>query len=151
MFTIIQQIVQGLVSGIVQPLMSYFGKKQDDTLAGFQTATGADTAAYSAWLQYQVQIGAQKAAANSWWGARALYLIVGGAAALHTCGVFLDSVPFWTPSISNIWAVHAVGSWAVPALPPIYADYEKVIVTSLFVVSTLGPPASAVTAWLHRK
>ena len=69
MFTIIQQIVQGLVSGIFQPLMSYLGKKTDDQLAGFQTGAGIDAAAYGAFLNYQIAIGAQKAAANSWWGA----------------------------------------------------------------------------------
>jgi hypothetical protein len=146
MFALISSMFSGLMSGLVGPLFTWLNKKQDTELEGFQTAAGIDQAAYATFMQYQIAIGAQKAAANSWWGARALYLVVGGAAALHTVGVFLDSVPFWTP-----WGAHAVGSWAVPALPPIYADYEKVIVYSLFVVSTLGPPASAVTAWLHRK
>jgi hypothetical protein len=146
MFALISSMFSGLMSGLVGPLFTWLNKKQDTELEGFQTAAGIDQAAYATFMQYQIAIGAQKAAANSWWGARVLYLVVGGAAALHTVGVFLDSVPFWTP-----WGAHAVGSWAVPALPPIYADYEKVIVYSLFVVSTLGPPASAVTAWLHRK
>ena len=146
MFALVSSMFSGLMSGLVGPLFTWLNKKQDTQLAGFQTAAGIDQAAYATFMQYQIAIGAQKAAANSWWGARVLYLIVGGSAALHTSAVFLDSVPFWT-----FWGVHVVGSWGVPALPPIYADYERVIVYSLFVVSTLGPPASAVTAWLHRK
>ena len=146
MFALVSSMFSGLMSGLVGPLFTWLNKKQDTQLAGFQTAAGIDQAAYATFMQYQIAIGAQKAAANSWWGARVLYLIVGGTAAAHTAAVFLDSVPFWTS-----WGVHVVGSWGVPALPPIYADYERVIVYSLFVVSTLGPPASAVTAWLHRK
>ena len=146
MFALVSSMFSGLMSGLVGPLFTWLNKKQDTQLAGFQTAAGIDQAAYATFMQYQIAIGAQKAAANSWWGARMLYLIVGGSAALHTSAVFLDSVPFWT-----FWGVHVVGSWGVPALPPVYADYERVIVYSLFVVSTLGPPASAVTAWLHRK
>ena len=146
MFALVSSMLSGLMSGLVGPLFTWLNKKQDTQLAGFQTAAGIDQAAYATFMQYQIAIGAQKAAANSWWGARVLYLIVGGSAALHTSAVFLDSVPFWT-----FWGVHVVGSWGVPALPPVYADYERVIVYSLFVVSTLGPPASAVTAWLHRK
>ena len=146
MFALISSLASGLISGVVSPLFAWLNKKQDTQLEGFQTAAGLDVAAYGAFLNYQVAIGAQKAAANSWWGARVLYLIVGGSAALHTAAVFLDSVPWWTP-----WGAHVIGSWGVPALPTVYADYERVIVTSLFVVSTLGPPASAVTAWLHRK
>ena len=143
MFTIIQQIVTGLVSGIFTPLMSYLGKRQDNQLAGFQTAAGIDAAAYGAFLNYQVAINQQKAAANAWWGARLLYLVVGGAAAAHTAAVFVDSTV-------SLGCGH-YGCLGVPVLPAVYAGYEQVIVTSLFVVSTLGPPSSAVTAWLHRK
>ena len=148
MFALVSSMFSGLMSGLVGPLFTWLNKKQDTQLEGFQTAAGIDQAAYATFMQYQIAIGAQKAAANSWWGARALYLIVGGSAALHTSAVFLDSVPW---KVWPWWAAHVIGSWGVPALPPIYADYERVIVTSLFVVSTLGPPASAVAAWLHRK
>ena len=143
MFTIIQQIVQGLVSGVFTPLMTYLGKRQDNQLAGFQTAAGIDAAAYGAFLDYQIAIGAQKAAANAWWGARALYLIVGGAAAIHTAAVFLDS--------TFTFGSGHYGRFGIPVLPGAYAEYERIIVYSLFVVSTVGPPASAVTAWLHRR
>ncbi len=143
MFTIIQHIVTGVVSGVFAPLMTYLGKRQDNQLAGFQTAAGIDAAAYAAFLNYQVAIGQQKRAANSWWGARALYLVVGGTAAAHTAAVFLDST-------AKLGCGH-YGCLGVPVLPTAYADYERVIVYSLFVVSTLGPPSSAITNWLHRK
>ena len=143
MWSMIVSLVQGIVTGVVGPVFTYLGKKQDDTLVGFQTGTGADTVAYQAYLQYQVQIGAQKAAANSWWGAKVLYLLVGGTAALHTAAVFLDS--------TVRFGCGHYGCLGIPPLPGAYADYERVVVYSLFVVSTLGPPASAATAWLHRK
>ena len=143
MWSMIVSLVQGIVTGVVGPVFTYLGKKQDDTLVGFQTATGQDTVAYQAYLQYQVQIGAQKAAANSWWGAKVLYLLVGGTAALHTAAVFLDS--------TLRFGCGHYGCLGIPPLPGAYADYERVVVYSLFVVSTLGPPASAATAWLHRK
>ncbi len=143
MFTIIQQIVTGIVSGVFTPLMTYLGKRQDNQLAGFQTAAGIDAAAYGAFLTYQLGITQAKAAANSWWGARVLYLIVGGTAATHTAAIFLDST-------LKLGCSH-YGCLGVPALPAVYADYERIIVYSLFVVSTIGPPASAATAWLHRR
>ncbi len=143
MFTIIQQIVTGLVSGVFAPLMSYLGKRQDNELTGFQTAAGIDGAAYGAWLNYQLAITQAKAAANGWWGARALYLVVGATAAAHTAAVFLDST-------LKLGCGH-YGCLGVPMLPAAYADYERVVVYSLFVVSTIGPPASAAAAWLHRR
>ena len=143
MFTIIEQLVQGLVTGVIGPLFTWLNKKQDTQLAGFQTAAGTDTAAYSAWLTYQVAITQAKASANAWWGAKLLYLMVGIGAAGHTFAIFLDSTV-------RLGCGH-YGCLGVPPLPALYADYEKIIVYSLFVVSTIGPPASAITAWLHRR
>ncbi len=143
MFTLIASLFSGLMSGLVTPLFTWLNKKTDDQLAGFQTAAGIDQAAYATFLNYQIAMGQQKAAANSWWGARMLYLIVGGTAAAHTAAIFLDSTV-------KLGCGH-YGCLGVPALPPVYAGYERVIVTSLFVVATLGPPASAAAAWLHRR
>lgn len=143
MFTVIAQLVQGLVSGVLGPLFAWLNKKQDTELAGFQTATGTDQAAYAAWLQYQLGLTQAKAAANAWWGAKALYLVVGGAAAAHTAAVILDST-------IKLGCGH-YGCLGVPPLPGTYADDEHVIIYALFVVSTLGPPASAAAAWLHRR
>ncbi len=143
MYALISSLFGGLMSGLVTPLFAWLDKRQDTQLAGFQTAAGVDQAAYATFMRYQIAIGAQKAAANSWWGARALYLVVGGSAAAHTAAVFLDST-------LKLGCGH-YGCLAVPPLPATYAGYERVIVYSLFVVSTIGPPASAAAAWLHRK
>ena len=143
MFSLLSSMVSGLMTGLVGPLFTWLNKRQDTGLAGFQTAAGIDQAAYQAFLNYQIAVAQQKAAANAWWGAKALYLVVGGSAAAHTAAIFLDSTV-------KLGCGH-YGCLAVPALPPAYADYERLIVTSLFVVSTIGPPASAVAAWLHRR
>ena len=143
MFALMSSLARGLMSGVVGPLFTWLNKRQDTQLEGFQTAAGLDVTAYGAFLNYQVAIGQQKAAANSWWGARALYLLVGGAAAAHTAAVFLDSTV-------KLGCGH-YGCLGVPPLPATYAGYERLVVTSLFVVSTIGPPASAVAAWLHRR
>ena len=143
MFALISSLFSGLMSGLVTPLFTWLNRRTDDQLAGFQTAAGIDQAAYASYLNYQVAVGAQKAAADGWWGARVLYLVVGGAAALHTAAIFLDSTV-------KLGCGH-YGCLGVPPPPAPYADYERLVVTSLFVVATVGPPASAVTAWLHRK
>ncbi len=143
MFTLISSLASGLLSGVVTPFFTWLNKRQDAQLAGFQTAAGIDGAAYATFLNYQIAMGQQKAAANSWWGARVLYLLVGGSAAAHTAAVFLDSTV-------KLGCSH-YGCLGVPPLPTIYAEYERVVVTSLFVVSTIGPPASAAAAWLHRR
>ncbi len=143
MFALISSLSSGLMSGLVTPLFAWLNKRQDTQLAGFQTAAGIDQAAYAAYLNYQVAIGQQKAAANGWWGARALYLVVGGAAAAHTATIFLDS--------TVKFGCGHYGCLGVPPLPVAYAGYERLVVTSLFVVATVGPPASAVAAWLHRR
>ena len=148
MFALVSSMFSGLMSGLVGPLFTWLNKKQDTQLAGFQTAAGIDQAAYATFMQYQIAIGAQKAAANSWWGARVLYLIVGGHGGARTrrrC-----SSTAYPSRLSGACASLRLPR-VCPTLPPVYADYERVIVYSLFVVSTLGPPASAVTAWLHRK
>ena len=140
MFALISSLFSGLVRG---PVPRPFDRlnKTGARPAGFQTAAGIDRGAYAAYLNYQVVVGRQKAAANAWWGARALYLIVGGTAAAHTSAIVLD----WTVRPGR--GHH--GRLGVPALPPVHAGYERLIVTSLFVVSTLGPPASTAAAWLR--
>ncbi len=136
-------LAQGIVSGLVGPVFTYLGKRQDAQLDGFKSAAGIDQVAYQAYLTYQIQITAAKAAANSWWGARLLYMVVGLAAVLHASAVFLDT--------TFTFGSGHYGSLAIPKLPEAYFEFEKMIVFSLFVVSTLGAPVSAVASWLHRK
>lgn len=39
-------------------------------------------------------------------------------------------MPFWTP-----WGAHVVGAWGVPSPPGIYAEMQKSILLSFFVVA----------------
>lgn len=143
MWGLIAGALQGVVTGLVGPVFTYLGKRQDVTLEGFRAASADDRQTYAAFLDYQARIQALKLQAASWWGPRALYMVVGGAAALHTAAIFLDSTV-------KLGCGH-YGCLGVPALPAAYAGYERLVVTSLFVASTIGPPLSAATAWLHRQ
>lgn len=143
MWTALSAVFSGLMSGFVGPLFQWLNKKQDTQLAGFQTAAGVDEAAYSAWLQYQIALQQTKLSANSWWGAKLLYLIVGGTAAVHTAAIFIDST-------FKIGCDH-YGCLGVPSPPGIYATFEQWVVGSLFVVALTAKPLSTVSAWLNRK
>ena len=142
MWTAVFALVQSVVTGLVGPVFTYLGKKQDTQLDGFKSAAGIDQVAYQSFLTYQIQITAAKAAAKSWWGARLLYMVVGLAAVLHASAVFLDT--------TFTFGTGHYGSLAIPKLPDAYFEFEKTIVYSLFVVSTIAAPISAVTSWLHR-
>lgn len=136
-------IINSLASGIVGPIFTYLGKKQDVTLDGFKTAAGLDTEAYKAALEHDVAINQLKLTANSWWGPRLLYMIVGLAAAGHSSAIFLDST-------FHIGCDH-FGCMAIPKLPPPYDTYEQWVVASLFVVSMAEKPLNALSAaWLRK-
>ena len=120
MFALVSSMFSGLMSGLVGPLITWLNKKQDTQLEGFQTAAGIDQAAYATFMQYQIAIGAQKAAAHSWWGAKALYQLDAGTAALHTAAIFLDS--------TLRFGCGHYGCLGVPPLPGVYADYERIVV-----------------------
>ena len=143
MWSMIVSLVQGIVTGVVGPVFTYLGKKQDTTLAGFQSAVSADVSQAAAQQAFIEATNAEKAQANAWWGPRVLYMLVGTTAALHTAAIFLDS--------TVRFGCGHYGCLGVPTLPGVYADYERMIVYSLFVVSTIAAPVSAVTQWLHRK
>ena len=134
--------LSSLISGFVGPLFTYLNKKQDVTLDGFKTGTGFDLDAYRAATQYDLEVNRLKLQANSWWGPRVLYMLVGGTAALHSAAIFLDStLTFGTGHYGNL---------GIPPLPKPYDTYEQWVVASLFVVATVERPLSAVTAWMHR-
>ena len=143
MWGMIVSLVQGIVTGVVGPVFTYLGKKQDVTLDGFKAGTDADRQTYAAWLDYQTKIQALKLQASSWWGPRALYMVVGGAAALHCAAVFLDS--------TVRFGCGHYGCLGVPPAPAPYDTYEAWVVGSLFVTAIAKDPISAATAWLHRK
>lgn len=137
MWGLIAGALQGIVTGIVGPVFSYLGKKQDVTLDGFKSATDEDRQTATAWLDYQERIQALKLQAANWWGPRALYMVVGGSAAIHCAAIFIDSTFRF--------------GWAVPPCPKPYDSYEAWVVGSLFVVSLAKGPISAASQWLHRR
>lgn len=133
---------KGLMTGLVGPLFVHLDKVTDTQLDGFKTASGIDLDAYKAATAHEAEMTRLKLEANSWWGPRLLYMVVGGTAALHTGAIFLDSTfTFGTGHYGNL---------GVPPLPGVYATYEQWVVASLFVISTVGQIPNAVAAWLRK-
>lgn len=121
----------------------WFAKSKDTTLDGFKTATGLDEKAYEAWLVYQTAIVANQAAARAWWGPKLLLMVVGVPACLHVAMVFLDST-------FRLGCLH-YGCLGVPEVPTRWIATENTVIAFVFGVSVVGPMASSVTAWLHRR
>ena len=142
MWSLLTGGLSSIISGVLAPWFSYLDKKQDVTLDGFKTATGADEKAYEAYLAYRTQAEAARIAETSWWGPKACLMMVAVPACLHVALVFLDSsFTFWTGHY---------GVMGIPPLPGVYADFEQRVVEFLFGAAILGAPASAAAAWLHR-
>lgn len=131
-----------IIPGLAEKFLDWNIKKANIDLEGFKTAAGFDSEAYKAWLSATVEISAQKAAANAWWGAKLIILTAGWPCAVHMAAVMLDSLPFWG---------HAVGAWGVPRPPAPYDQYEHDIVLSFFIVAPVMPLISATSQWLGRK
>jgi hypothetical protein len=136
-FALIVSLIQGIISGVAAPLASVLNKRSDITLAGYQAGTDADRQNYATWVQYQIQLQALKVQASNWWGPKALYMIVGSAAAVHCAAIFLDSTFLF--------------NWHVAKCPAPYDSYEQMVVGSLFITTLASGPLSAASAWLHRK
>lgn len=143
MWAVLSGLISSIASGIVGPVFTYLGKKQDVTLDGFKTASGLDVTAYQAALDHDVKIQQLKLQATNWWGPRVLYMIVGVAAVMHAAAVFLDT--------TFQFGCGHYGCLAVPKLPPDYADFERMVVGSLFITALAERPITALTtAWLRR-
>ena len=102
-----------------------------------------DEKAYEAWLAYETANAASQAAARSWWGPKLLLMVVGIPACLHVAMVFLDST-------FRLGCPH-YGCLGVPDVPARWISTENTVIAFIFGVSVVGPMASSVTAWLHRK
>ena len=132
-----------LISGVFTPLFSYLDKKQDVTLAGFQTATGGDEKAYEAYLAYRTQADAARIAETSWWGTKLCIMIVALPACMNVGGVFLDSTfTFFTGHYGVLGIVKP---------PPDYFAFEQRVIEWLFGAAIAAPAVSAAAAWLHRR
>ncbi len=135
--------------GFGKSIVGYQEKKLDTNLEGFRTAAGIDSAAYTAYLQAQVQTNGQKLVANAWWGAKLIIFTAGWPCSLHLAAIVLDSMPFWVPLFMS--EAHKIGSWGVPKPPAPYDEYQRQIVLSFFIVMPAMPLVSAVSQWLGRK
>lgn len=144
----IWSIISGAL-GLAKSFLGYQEKKLDTNLEGFKTAAGIDSAAYTAYLNVQVQTNGQKIAANAWWGAKLIILTAGWSASLQFAAIMLDSMPFWIPLVMS--EAHVVGSWKVPTPPPPYDGYQRDILLSFFIIMPALPIVSAVAQWLGRK
>lgn len=137
-------LLSTVASGIIGPVFAYLGKREDTNLEGFKTAAGLDTEAYKAALDHNLAMAQLQASYNgSWWGPKALYMIVGLTASLHSAAVFIDStLTFGTGHYGNL---------GVPPLPGIYATYEQWVVASLFFVSLAQKVMpSLAAAWMKK-
>lgn len=135
--------LSSLISGVLTPWFSYLNKRQDVTLDGFKTATGADAEAYKAYLAYRAQVDSLHVAETSWWGPKLLLMIVAMPACLHVALVFLDS--------TFTFGTGHYGSLGIAKLPLDYFVFEQRVIEFLFGAAVAGPMASAVSSWLHRK
>jgi hypothetical protein len=132
----------GALPSLANAALGYFTKRTDAELDGFKAAVGADSVDRRAAIQAHLENNRLKAAANGWWGAKAIILCAGLPAALHMAAIFLDSLPF--PG-------HVVGAWGIPKPPPPYDGYERDIVMSFFLVMPAMPIVNSVAAWLTRR
>ncbi|GAA0236193.1 hypothetical protein LNAOJCKE_0964 [Methylorubrum aminovorans] len=121
-------LVKLLGSGIAEPVLAYFRQRdasgRDIAVAGIEADKQRDLAT----LQSVVEANKLKVASQAaypW-----IVYLIAIPPALHAAGVYLDSLPFWTP-----WGSHVIGSWGVPAPPPPYDDWQGKILLSFFVVA----------------
>lgn len=142
MWSWIGSLLSSTVTGVLTPWFSYLDKKQDVTLDGFKTATGADVTAYTSYLDYEKTVLTAHIAESSWWGPKFLLMLVGIPACLHVGLIFLDST-------FSFGSGHT-GSLGIAKLPSDYFEFEKVVIDFVFGVSVVGPMASSVSAWFHK-
>jgi hypothetical protein len=132
-----------LFTALSNSVFQYFAKSKDTTLDGFKTASGLDEKAYEAWLAYEQANATIAEASPSWWGPKLLLMMVGAPACLHVALVFLDS--------SLKLGCNHYGCLNVPDVPTRWIQTENMVLSFVFGVSVVGPMASSVTAWLHRR
>ncbi len=136
-------LVKVLGAEVLQPILKSMDAKtaaqRDITVAEI----GSDERQSVASIQGLVEANKLRAAAQPQF--TLLIYLIALPPALHSAGVYLDSLPFWTP-----WGAHVVGAWGVPKPPPPFDGYQKEILLSFFIVApavqgikALGSIASA--------
>lgn len=143
MFATIGAFILKLFAGpILDALKQRDASGRDITIAGI----GSEKEQVVAQLQATVETNRLRAAAQPQF--QLLIYLIALPPALQAAGVYLDSLPFWTP-----WGAHIVGAWGVPKPPPPYDAYQKEILLSFFLVApavqgikALGSIAAAAVA-----
>lgn len=137
-------LVKLLGNGILAPILSYLQQK-DTTQRDIAVAQiGADQQRDQALVQGQIDANHLRAAAQPEF--RLLVYLIALPPAVHAAGVYLDSLPFWTP-----WGAHVVGAWGVPAPPGIYGEMQKQILLSFFIVAPTVQAIKTVGAAIARR
>jgi hypothetical protein len=136
MFAILGLILPALGS-FLTPVLNYFGKKQDVTLAGMQAAATTDSAISTALIQAQIQADQIKVANNNWIGPKIIACMAGELSVIYYGSIVLDSM------------FHM--GWDIAKLPAPWDQYAWVILSSFIVMAPAAPPLSALTAWLTKR
>lgn len=139
---------KGLVSifgdAILKPILSHLDAKAAANRDIVVAQTGADKDRDIALVEGQVEANKLKA------GSQAAYpfivYMIAVPPALHAAGIYLDSLPFWTP-----FGAHVVGAWGVPKPPEPYDDWQGKILLSFFVVAPVVQAIRAGTAAIARR
>jgi hypothetical protein len=121
-------LVKLLGSGIAAPVLEYF--KQRDTSARDIAVGGIDADKQRDLATLQAAVDANRLKAASQAAFPWIVYLIAVPPAIHSAGVYFDSLPFWTP-----FGAHVVGAWGVPAPPGIYATMQQNILLSFFVVA----------------
>lgn len=137
-------LVKLLGNSILTPILSYLQTK-DTTQRDIAVAQiGSDQQRDQALVQGQIEANRLKATAQPEF--RFLVYLIALPPALHAGAVFLDSLPFWTPT-----GAHVVGAWGVPSPPGDYAAFQMEILKSFFIVAPALAAAKVVGAALSRR
>jgi hypothetical protein len=130
-------LILPVLGSFLTPLLNYFGKKQDVTLAGAQSAMTTDAAINQAVLNAQIQADQIKAANNNWIGPKIIACTAGELSVLYYGAIILDSMFHF--------------GWNIAKLPAPWDGYAWVILSSFIIVAPTAPALSATMAWLTKR
>jgi hypothetical protein len=125
------------LGNFLTPLFNYLSEKQDVTLAGAQSAMGADVVINQAVLNAQIQADQFRVANNNWIGPKIIACTAGELSVLYYGSIVLDSMFHLNSGIAK--------------LPSPWDQYAWIILSSFIIVSPVAPVLSATSAWLGRR
>lgn len=138
MFAALGSILSSVINGILAPLFTYLGKKQDITLEGFKAASADDRAVYKDYLVALNEVNKIKASQQQTSPWFALITFTAGAFSVAYFGsIVIDSM------------FHL--GWEIAKLPSPWDSYVWVVLQSFVVITPAMPLISATSAWLRGK